>query len=436
MTWAIVLVPALIGWISAPESSLGWLPVAALASGLWFLGHGQTVGAAGLTVSVVPLLLLLAFVLVARRAVRRLVAAERPVARASEWDRVLLRRLVPGFLLGYAAVTVLVGLTSLAGTLRPGPAGVVGALLVPLVATALGTRAEGARHWASASSSLARLPILSRVRGRLAEMLQVDTVERPAWLAAAWRAAWRGALVLLALGLLLAVGRIAVSLPAVTRLHGQYDLNVAAAAVLLAGELLLLGNFATWGAAFLAGPGFSVAVGSTISPAGAHPGLMPLVPVLGALPREANYPPALFLVVLLPVAVGALVGWWVDRRRRDEAGAGERLGAAAASGVIAVALVGLVTALANGSVGADRLRSVGPTVGPMVGALLLEVLGGAAVCVCYRVWRARRADQAPQPTVVSAEAEAEGAEAEGWQADGAEADQEMRPAALGGRRDG
>ncbi|HET7398238.1 MAG TPA: DUF6350 family protein [Intrasporangium sp.] len=379
-TWAVVVLPALVGWVSAPQSSVSWSTAVAVASGIWFLGHGQSIGGGGLAVSVVPLLLLAAFVLLARRALRRLLAAERAGARPSEWDAVLVR-LVPGFLLGYAAVAVLVGLTTLAGPVRPGPAGVLGALLVPVAATATVLL----RHGPEQPTRLGRR-LLERCPGGVR-----DVWEGQPWLPAAWRAGWRGAGVLLALGLALAVSRIAASLPDIARIHGEYDLNVGAAAVLVAAQLLTLGNLATWGVSFIAGPGFSLATGGAISPAGAHPGLMPLVPVLGALPDEASYPRALFLVVLLPVGVGVLVGWWTDRRSPDGASVRERFAAAGAAGACSVVLVGVLTALGNGSVGVERLRAVGPTVGPMVGALLLEVVAGAAAWVGYRVWRQRRA---------------------------------------------
>ena len=46
-------------------------------------------------------------------------------------------RLLPGFLGGYAAAAALVGLLTLAGPVRPIPAGLLGALSVPLVAAAV-----------------------------------------------------------------------------------------------------------------------------------------------------------------------------------------------------------------------------------------------------------------------------------------------------------
>ena len=59
--------------------------------------------------------------------------------------------------------------------------------------------------------------------------------------------------------------------------------------------------------AFVAGPGFAVGAGTAVSPAGTQLGVIPGVPVLGALPESST--PWLLLLALLPVALGALAGW-------------------------------------------------------------------------------------------------------------------------------
>ena len=92
----------------------------------------------------------------------------------------------------------------------------------------------------------------------------------------------------------------------------QYAANVGALAIISLAQLALLGNAATWALSFLAGPGFQVALGSTITPAAAQPGMLPLVPVLGALPQAADYPAIMYAVVLAPVLLGAWLGRRVD----------------------------------------------------------------------------------------------------------------------------
>jgi hypothetical protein len=366
-TWAVVALPALVGWVSAPESSLGWWSGLAVGSAIWFLGHGQAIGGAGIAVSTTPLLLLAVFVVIAWRVSRRLLLGARARVRRSEWDPVLWRAVVPGYLLGYVMAAAVFAALTLAGSVHPDPMGIVGALLVPVLGLAL-------------------------VLVRPGEDTTPNLVERglatlPGWAPTAWRAATRGALLLLAAGMALVLLRVLLSLGSVARIQGEYGAELVAGIVLALAQVAFLGNAATWGLAFLAGPGFSVAVDGLISPAGAHPGLMPLIPILGALPDEAHYPGAMWAVVAVPVVLGGVIARWVDRRlgaTRWHA----RLGAMAAAGVGATVLVTVLTALANGAMGLERLRSVGVDIWPFAGCLLAELLGGAALWLLIALYRA------------------------------------------------
>ena len=114
-TWSVVVLPALIGWVAAPESSVGWFSAVSVASAIWFLGHGQSVGAGTVSISVTPLLLLLVFVYIAVRWARRLAATERLRVGAGDWSRVAQWGVVPGFVLGYGLVSAVLALFTLGG---------------------------------------------------------------------------------------------------------------------------------------------------------------------------------------------------------------------------------------------------------------------------------------------------------------------------------
>ncbi len=367
-TWAVVVLPALIGWVAAPESTQGWYSAVQVASAIWFLGHGQSIGNEDVVVSTTPLLLLLLFVVVAWRWVHRLLLAERIKVRAADWSPIVARGIIPGFLTGYVGVAAAVALLTLGAPVAPGVAAVVGTLLVPVAALGAALLRPGKDE----------LPVFVRHLFR----------RGPSWWPTAWRHGWRSAGILLAIGLAAALLAVVVSIGSVLRVHGEYDTNLVAGAVIALAQTLYLGNAATWALSFLAGPGFSVAVGATISPAGAHPGLMPLVPILAALPDEGAYPWPMFAVVLVPVAVGWLVGGWVDddaeqRTTRD------RFVAVGVTVALAVVVLTAVTALGNGAIGVERLSAVGPSLAPFAGALLLELLAGAAAHLGWRLWRAR-----------------------------------------------
>lgn len=357
-TWAVVVLPALVGWVSAPESSLGWWSGTAVGSAIWFLGHGQSISGPGIAVSTTPLLLLAVFVVIAWRVSRRLVLGARARVRRSEWDAVLWRGVVPGYLLGYVIAAAIFAALTLAGSVHPDPMGIVGALLVPVLGLAIVLVRPG--------------------QDTTPDLLERALAALPRWSATAWRAATRGALLLLAAGMVLVVLRLILSLGAVLRIQGEYGADLVAGIVLAVAQVAFLGNAATWGLAFLAGPGFSVAVDGLVSPAGAHPGLMPLIPILGSLPEDATYPGAMWAVVAVPVVLGGVIACRVDRllgrsRWRD------RLGAMVAASVGATLLVTGLTALANGAMGLERLRSVGVDVWPFAGCLLGELLLGAAL---------------------------------------------------------
>ncbi|MDV3222407.1 DUF6350 family protein [Intrasporangium sp.] len=368
-TWAIVVLPSLVGWLAAPEGSLGWFSAVQVGTALWFLGHGQSIGGSGVSISLTPIALFLVFAYVSVRWGRRLVTTERAAASRAEWSRVARLGVVPGFLVGYVGAAAVLSLLTLGGPVAPGVAAVPGTALVPIVALGY----------------LLLRPDEPDAPG----FVRAGFLRGPSWLPSAWRVGWRGVALLVAVGLAVVFFRIAMSADEVGRIHDDYGLDVAAGAIVVLAQLMLLANAATWAVAFLAGPGFSIAAGSLISPAAAQPGLMPLVPMLGALPAEADYPTAMYAVVLLPVLCGVVIGRWVDRELEFFGNLRARLAATTIAVLIAVSGIGLLTWLGNGAIGVERLSSVGPFVPPVVGALLLEVGTGALTWAGWRAWRER-----------------------------------------------
>lgn len=374
-TWAVVVLPALVGWVSAPESSLGWWSALAVGSATWFLGHGQAIAGPGIDLSTTPVLLLAVFVLIAWRIARRLVLGARSGVRRAGWDAVLWRSVVPGFVGGYLIAAAVFAAFTLGGVVHPDPVSIIGTLLVPAVGMAIVVVRPG-EDWTPS--------LVTRAVGRL-----------PGWAVDAWRAGWRGAGLLLGAGLALALLRVLVSVGDVVRVQGEYGAGLVAGIVLALAQVAFLGNAATWGLGFLAGPGFSVAVDGLISPAGAHPGLMPLIPILAALPDGATYPRITWAVLVVPVVIGGVVarllGRWLG-----PVGWRDRAMAMAAACATSVVLVVLVTALANGSMGVERLRWVGVAVWPLAGCLLAELLVGAALWLGV-TWYRERAGSARPP---------------------------------------
>ncbi len=85
------------------------------------------------------------------------------------------------------------------------------------------------------------------------------------------------------------------------------NLDALGATVITLAQLAYLPTLVIWGMTFVAGPGFSVGSDTAVSPAGTQLGVIPGIPVLGALPETTTS--WLLLLALLPVGLGALAGW-------------------------------------------------------------------------------------------------------------------------------
>jgi hypothetical protein len=160
--------------------------------------------------------------------------------------------------------------------------------------------------------------------------------------------------------------------------------------VLSLGQLLALPNVGLWAASWMAGPGFTFGAGTSITWANSNPGLLPLIPGLGALPDPGPLPDRLWLVALVPVTAGALVGWRAVRAVARLSSWQVKATVAAAACTVAALTLTLASLLAGGSLGAARLSGVGAP-SPMFGlAVFGELLLGAAVVVGLSHLRAVR----------------------------------------------
>ncbi|WP_347978291.1 DUF6350 family protein [Microbacterium sp. ProA8] len=232
------------------------------------------------------------------------------------------------------------------------------------------------------------------------------------------------------------------------------DVDALGASVLTLAQLAYVPTLAVWGLSFVAGPGFAVGEGTSVSPAGTQVGVVPGLPALGAVPDSTTS--WLLLLGLLPVAIGAFAGWiarsrllhpsgtWTEKSRQPSTSPGATASSpldpsrtAALSGLLSsslpadrvpaapvdrepppedpigarvvvtggIALVAggaaaLLAFAASGSLGPGRLSTFGPEPGPVALAVGLEVLLGAAILLLApRSVRGERsaADAAPAP---------------------------------------
>lgn len=195
---------------------------------------------------------------------------------------------------------------------------------------------------------------------------------------------------------LLGAGALVVAVSLVLRggeviaLFGSGNMDVLGATMTTLGQLAYLPTLVVWGLAFVAGPGFALGAGTSVSPAGTQLGVVPGIPVLGAIPPTLT--PWLLLLALIPIGLGAFAGWIVrsrlvaddvqyplDASAHADEPIGARLTLAVVIALLSAAGAALLAVLASGALGPGRLTDVGPQPGPVALAVGLEVLLGAGI---------------------------------------------------------
>lgn len=369
----VVLAPVLLAWLVEPLSTGNGWQAAGAGAALWLLVSGAHLTTGAVAFSLVPLLGTAALVGVAWLGARE--AMVDVSTDGDYWWGTLPRPLAAAlgaWWAGYAvAVGVAVGL-SVAGPFRVNPVSLVlPVVVVPLLALVLALR-----------------PVAQDDPDVLGDRLGFawvpDTVRR------AVRPGLAGAGVLLAIGLVVVVAAVALSWAQVSTISTAVAAGGLGSVVLALAQLAALPNLALWAVSFLAGPGFRVVEGGTVDWSGSKGGLLPMVPVLAALPEPGEFPWFTALSVLVVVAVGAFVA----RRALTAVARLSRLRTKLAVALSACTITALTLAgldlVAGGSAGEFRLSAVGAPAGRLFLALLVELAIGAVVVVLRDAWRLRR----------------------------------------------
>jgi hypothetical protein len=375
----IVAVPLLLAWVASPQSTVTWSRALSVGGCVWLLGNGGTLTSGSATISLSPLLLTLIALVIASVAARRVLRRlddEHP----SRLDRLGgLRRDVAEHCLIFTASYAGVGLVVAVGTAGHGLQAslwrsVLGTALIGLVSVlvALAREFRGQMYTVApglASAAQARMPI---------------------YLGRAIRPGVWGAATIFGAGLILTIGMMVTQLARIGRLYDALGADPVGLVSLTLGQLTVLPNVALWAASWIAGPGFGLGEGTAVTWSQSNPGLLPLVPGLGALPAPGPLPAGLWLSFLVPVAVGVQVGWRAMRAvTRLSSWQAKAQTAASACAVTALALT-FASAIAGGSLGSGRLSTLGAPSLLFGVAVLGELLLGASVVVYLSHLRATR----------------------------------------------
>lgn len=342
ITCAVVL----IGWTAAMNVPVS--EVLALAARVWLLANGGGLVLDGLRVSLVPLglssVLIGLCVVLGGWAYRQASLARRDAAQGRERTRLVLL-IAALFAIGYLLSGI--GVAALVGS--PAFSAAPGSLLIASSGALIGA------GWRAGY----------RISG-------------PLWL----RAALRGAAAGLAGLVLASVAALAVALvqgeSRIATLEQQLGFDTSGAVVWALISLLYLPNLLGWSLAWLLGAGFTLGSGSLIAPWTTQLGMLPAVPVFGALPKDGSAGMQAWLVA--GVLIGAVAGVAAARWARGEVGS--TVGSGAASGLlVGIGYLGWTLASA-GALGSDRFAAVGPRwphtligVGILVAAAALAATG-------------------------------------------------------------
>lgn len=328
ISWVCWVGIAMLGWLSADPGTFG--DAVQVGNALWLLTNGVSVQFGTIPVTLVPW------------------AATAFVAFLISRSAALAARLVrPDSDVGPGLISV----------------ATVASYLVPVLATAVlfGQPWQAPGHWAAVIAVLAG----AAAWGSSRELRQSLLPSWPAWSRAIPAAVLSTQLVMLGAGAAVMITGLWRHLDRVTLLHQALDPGVAGGIALLIGQLAFAPNACVWAASYALGAGFSVGTGSVVAPAGSEIGILPGIPIFGAMPAVGPGSALLLWWLAAGVLAGAVAAWLVVRARPtarfDEASLVGGL-----SGLLGGAVFTGLGWAASGALGTLRLVDLGPRLLPLL----------------------------------------------------------------------
>jgi hypothetical protein len=330
--WIIVAAPVVVASLTGPPRAI--TSGLKLATELWLLGHGAGAVIGATTITLMPLGLTALLLLIVSGLAG---VAARQAVLAHESDDLPLdvrQRLVARLVLSFTGTYVLT----------------VGSVAF-LFATP--TQVAKALLGAAILGGLSSLVSVGRVVGWDAMRTWPLWAKRvPMAVAAGMATVVLGGSVAVLVALYQGRDRI-------TQLSSSLGADPVGGFVLVLGELAYLPNIVLWGVSWVLGAGFSLGDGSVVSPMVTQVGLLPAVPVFGAVPPAASGHWSMVWWLLVGVVAGVVAAWTaVAPRRRARFDETSLVGGLA--GVVAGLAVTVVAVVSRGNLGVGRLVSIGP----------------------------------------------------------------------------
>jgi len=179
------------------------------------------------------------------------------------------------------------------------------------------------------------------------------------------RAVLAAQLAMLVAGAAVLVTSLGMHLQRVEALHDALHPGVAGGIALLLIQLAFAPNALIWSASYALGSGFSLGAGSVVAPAATQLGMVPGIPLLGALPSPGPGD----LAQLWWLAAGAVAGaiaCWVVLGSRPAVRFDQASLAGGACGLLAGAVFAGLAWAASGDLGTLRLAGIGPRLFPLL----------------------------------------------------------------------
>ncbi|HVH21644.1 MAG TPA: DUF6350 family protein, partial [Pseudonocardia sp.] len=237
------------------------------------------------------------------------------------------------------------------------------AYLVPVLVVAVwhGEPWQEPLHWAAVITVLA----LAAAWGSSRALGHGLTESWPAWTRPLPRAIIAAQLVLLVAGASVLVTGLVVHLDRVTQLQESLDPPIAGSIALVLAQLAVVPNVIVWAASYALGSGFVLGAGSVIAPAATELGILPGIPLLGALPSAGPGNPTELWWLAAGAMAGAVAAWVMVRSVRPKRFDTSSLIGGLAGLLAGAMFVGLAWA-ASGDLGSLRLAGLGPRLVPLL----------------------------------------------------------------------
>jgi len=330
-TWVLWAGVAVLGWLAAEPGTLR----SALVTGtnLWLLTNGISARFGTLVITLIPwgATALVAYMI-------------------NRWAALTARHVREGQSAGIPTVSLVV----------------VASYLVPVFAVSIffGEPWQAPEHWAAVVGVLLGAAAWGSARAR--GWSSVRTARPgPAWLRALPRAVLATQLVLLAAGAAVVVTALALDRDRVSALTAALEPGILGGTALLLGQLAFAPNLSVWAGSYALGAGFGLGTGSVVAPAGSQLGLLPGIPVLGALP-EAGPGSANLLWWLAAGALAGVAGACLVVLGRPPVRFDESSLVGGLAGLLGGAVFAGLAWAASGDLGTLRLVNLGPRLLPLL----------------------------------------------------------------------